>query len=202
MLVERFDRSVDARGRVHRIHQEDFCQALAVAPERKYASEGGPALKDCFALLRRVAVRPAVDVLKLLDAVIFNLIAGNADAHGKNFSILHDGTGPRLAPLYDLLATVVYPELSPALAMKIGRRSTLEMMNVDGWARFAADAGLGLPLVRRRVAEISSGVRTRAEEVASGLMRPGLDSQTLSRLAGTLAGRAERCALTARRGIE
>lgn len=32
-------------------------------------------------------------MLKLLDAVIFHVIAGNADAHGKNFSILHDGEG-------------------------------------------------------------------------------------------------------------
>jgi len=202
LLVERYDRTVDAGGRVHRIHQEDFCQALAFAPERKYASEGGPALKDCFALLRRVALRPAVDVLKLLDAVIFNLIAGNADAHGKNFSILHDESGPRLAPLYDLLATVDYPELSPGLAMRIGRRSTLEEMDIGGWGRFAAQAGLGLPLVRRRVAELSAGVKARAEEIAAGLVRPGLDAQRLSRLAGTLAGRAEKCASTAVGRIE
>ena len=60
--------------------------------------------------------------LKLLDAAIFNLIAGNADAHGKNFSLLHADAGTCLAPLYDLLTTIVYPELSPRLAMKIGRR--------------------------------------------------------------------------------
>jgi MFS superfamily sulfate permease-like transporter len=57
--------------------------------------------------------------------VIFNVIAGNADAHGKNFSILYDAEGPRLAPLYDLLATVAYPDLSPKFAMKIGKRGTL-----------------------------------------------------------------------------
>ena len=198
LLVERHDRSVGSEGDVRRVHQEDFCQALAFAPERKYASEGGPTLKDCFALLRRVAIRPAIDVLKLLDAVIFNLIAGNADAHGKNFSILHDETGPRFAPLYDLLATVAYPELSPGLAMKIGRHATLETMDIGGWARFAADAGLGLPLVRRRVGEISAGVRARAEEVAVALTRPGLDAEVLSRIAGMVAGRAERCALTVR----
>ncbi len=89
LLVERYDRAVGADGQVRRIHQEDFCQALGVPPETKYASEGGPTFKDCFALLRRIAERPAVDVLKLLDAVIFNAIAGNADAHGKNFSILY-----------------------------------------------------------------------------------------------------------------
>ena len=198
LLVERYDRSVDSEGGVRRVHQEDFCQALAFAPERKYASEGGPTLKDCFALLRRIAMRPAVDVLKLLDAVIFNLIAGNADAHGKNFSILHDETGPRLAPLYDLLATVAYPQLSPGLAMKIGKRSTLGTMNIRGWARFAADAGLGLPLVRRRVDEISAGTRARAEEVAGALMRPGSDAGVLTRIAEMVADRAERCASTAR----
>ena len=194
LLVERYDRSPGTEGGVRRIHQEDFCQALAFPPERKYASEGGPTLRDCFALLREIAVRPAVDVLKLLDAVVFNLIAGNADAHGKNFSILHDETGPRLAPLYDLLATVAWPELSPGLAMKVGRRATLAEMDAAGWARFAADAGLGLPLVRRRVAEVSEGVMARAEQVAGALMQPGLDGEALSRLAEMTAGRAQRAA--------
>ena len=199
LLVERYDRSRGVEGGVRRIHQEDFCQALAVAPERKYAGEGGPALKDCFALLRRVAARPAVDLLKLLDAVIFNLIAGNADAHGKNFSLLHDEAGPRLAPLYDLLSTIAWPELSPRLAMKIGRCSTLETIDIDGWRTFAADAGLGLPLVLHRVGEISADVQARAGEVAGALTRPGIDSDVLTGLAEIVAGRAQRCARSARR---
>jgi serine/threonine-protein kinase HipA len=111
LLVQRYDRLVLGNGDVRRIHQEDFCQALGVPPEIKYAGEGGPSFKDCFELLRRLAARPATDVLKLLDAAVFNLIAGNADAHGKNFSILYDERGPRLAPLYDLMATMAYPEL-------------------------------------------------------------------------------------------
>ena len=199
LLVERYDRSRGVEGGVRRIHQEDFCQALAVAPERKYAGEGGPALKDCFALLRRVAARPAVDLLKLLDAVIFNLIAGNADAHGKNFSLLHDEAGPRLAPFYDLLSTIAWPELSPRLAMKIGRCSTLETIDIDGWRTFAADAGLGLPLVLHRVGEISADVQARAGEVAGALTRPGIDSDVLTGLAEIVAGRAQRCARSARR---
>ena len=196
LLVSRYDRATGSDGRVHRIHQEDFCQALAINPERKYAAEGGPTLKDCFALLRRVALRPAVDILKLLDAVIFNLIVGNADAHGKNISILYDEDGPRLAPLYDLLATVAYPELSPGMAMKVGRRSTLGEMDGRAWAAFAADATLGLPLIRRRVAEISEAVKTHATEVAKGLMQPGLDEQVLVRTAEQVADRAARCGRT------
>lgn len=202
LLVKRYDRIADAQGHVRRLHEEDFCQALGVPPELKYANEGGPTLAACFDLLRRVAERPAVDVLRLLDAVIFNLIAGNADAHGKNFSLLlagpsaDRGAGARLAPLYDLLATVAYPDLSPKLAMKIGKRATLAEMDDGAWAAFAAEAGLGPPLVRRRVAEISDRVREQAGAVASGLATPGLDEAALSRFARLVQLRAEACART------
>ena len=148
LLVQRYDRSRGEDGVVRRIHQEDFCQALGVPSETKYASEGGPTFKDGFEFLRRVAARPAVDVLKLLDAAIFNLIVGNADAHGKNFSILDDGEGPRLAPLYDLLATLAYPELSPKLAMQSvnarrskrwTRRAGSSSRRTSAWACHSSD---------------------------------------------------------------
>lgn len=196
LLVRRYDRAIGDDGVVRRIHQEDFCQALGVPPETKYASEGGPTLKDCFGLLRRVAARPAVDVLKLLDAVIFNVIVGNADAHGKNFSILYEAEGPRLAPLYDLLATVAYPELSPKFAMKIGKRATLAELDARGWAAFAADTGLGLPFIRRRVGEICERVTATAKEVAGTLASPGLDEAALDRFADLALDRAARCAAT------
>ncbi len=195
LLVERYDRVVTADG-VSRVHQEDFCQALGIPPERKYAHDRGPAFRDCFALLRRVAARPAVDVLKLLDAAIFNLIVGNADAHGKNFSLLHENGGTRLAPLYDLLVTVAYPDLSPRLAMRMGRRGTLEEMDARGWALFARAGGLSLPLVRRRVAEVAERVQACAEEVAGRLSQPGLDEGVLTELGRTTVRRARRCART------
>lgn len=197
LLVQRYDRAIGADGIVRRIHQEDFCQALGVPPETKYASEGGPTFKDCFALLRRVAARPAVDVLKLLDAVIFNVIAGNADAHGKNFSILYDADGPRLAPLYDLLATVAYPDLSPKFAMKIGKRATLAELDAKGWAAFAADVGIGVPLTRRRIVEISKAVLEKATVAAAELSRSKLDITAVEQFAAMIRGRAERIALTA-----
>lgn len=195
LLVQRYDRAIGDDGLVRRIHQEDFCQALGVPPETKYASEGGPTFKDCFELLRRVAARPAVDVLKLLGAVIFNVIAGNADAHGKNFSILYGDEGSRLAPLYDLLATVAYPDLSQKFAMRIGKRAALAELDAKGWSAFAADSGLGLPLIRRRVAEISEAAIAKASGVAHELAGGGLDDEGLSNFAKMIAERAERCAI-------
>ena len=191
LLVGRYDRSRDAGGAVRRIHQEDLCQALGVPPETKYASEGGPTFKDCFELLRRVSARPAVDVLKLLDAAIFNLIVGNADAHGKNFSILYDEQGPRIAPLYDLLSTVIYPELSPRMAMTIGRRAALADMNADGWQVFAREAGIGLPLLRRRVAELSEAAAETAGDVARQIEETSADPVAADELARLVTDRAK-----------
>ena len=158
LLVTRYDRAVDASGTVTRLHQEDFAQALGIPSHRKYASEGGPIFPDCFALLRRAATRPAREILKLLDAAIFNLIIGNADAHAKNFSLLHSGGGVSLAPLYDLLSTVIYPNLHVKLAMKIGGKAVLEEIEPRHWERFAADAQLGAPFVRARIGQLCNAV--------------------------------------------
>ena len=42
LIIERYDREEVGDGSVRRLHQEDFCQALGVLPEDKYASDGGP----------------------------------------------------------------------------------------------------------------------------------------------------------------
>src|SRR5437868_1340498 len=93
LLVERYDRlhrvGVDGSPVIERLHQEDFCQALGIVSEQKYQKEGGPSLKQCFALVRDVSSAPVIDLARLLDAVIFNYLAGNNDAHGKNFSLLY-----------------------------------------------------------------------------------------------------------------
>lgn len=163
LLITRYDRSTGPAGEVTRLHQEDFAQALGVPSHRKYASEGGPTFPDCFALLRRAATRPPREILKLLDAAIFNLIIGNADAHAKNFSLLHKDGAITLAPLYDLLSTVLYPELSPKLAMKIGGKAVLEEIEARHWERFATDARLGAPFVRNRVRQLCQSVIAAVE---------------------------------------
>jgi serine/threonine-protein kinase HipA len=85
LLVKRYDRIFDEQDGVQRMHQEDFCQALAVVPELKYQNEGGPDLRQCFDLIRRVMRPSATHVLRLLDAVVFNALVGNHDATAKTF---------------------------------------------------------------------------------------------------------------------
>ncbi|HJW73283.1 MAG TPA: type II toxin-antitoxin system HipA family toxin [Geothrix sp.] len=193
LLVARYDRIETAGQGTRRLHQEDVCQALGIPVERKYQSEGGPSLEQCFAVLRRVSARPAADVLRLLDAVIFNAVIGNADAHGKNFSILYGEAGPALAPLYDLLSTVVYPELSPKFAMKIGGQARLEDLDAQAWSDFAKKAELGFPLVRRRVGELASALTGAADAAREGLSGIGLEDRALERFSALVCTRAEIC---------
>lgn len=196
LLVTRYDRRFDASGRAHRLHQEDFCQALGIPPERKYAAEGGPTFKTGFELLRRATTVPAVAVLALLDAAIFNLIVGNADAHGKNFSLLYQAADVSLAPFYDLLSTVAYPDLSPNLAMKITKRATLEEIGPATWPAFADDIGLAASFVRRRVRELSDAVVAQVPSLPDSTALAVLDAAALKGYAALIASRAERLART------
>ncbi len=151
LLVERYDRTQAANGQRLRLHQEDFCQALGVVPELKYQNEGGPGLDQCFDLVRRVTRPSAPQVLRLLDAVIFNALIGNHDAHAKNFSILYADKGAVLAPLYDVLSTAVYPSLTPKMAMQLGGKYTFSEVQVRHWDRFAQAAGLSVAQTRKRI---------------------------------------------------
>jgi serine/threonine-protein kinase HipA len=167
LLIERYDRthrqSPEGESVLERLHQEDFCQALGIVSENKYQKEGGPSLKQCFALLREVSSAPVLDLARLLDAVIFNYLVGNNDAHGKNFSLVYRGVGTasmetRLAPLYDVVSTRYYPELTRELAMKIGGEYSSDRVSMTNFEQLAEDAGLAKPLVRRRVPELSEAV--------------------------------------------
>ena len=107
LAVKRYDRRDAPAGDIPvRVHQEDGCQATATPPGLKYQEQGGPALRDLADVIRNFG--DPRDVTGLLRRTTFNMAVGNADAHAKNFSILHepDGLTVRLAPLYDVLSTV------------------------------------------------------------------------------------------------
>ncbi|MBV8060578.1 MAG: HipA domain-containing protein, partial [Alphaproteobacteria bacterium] len=192
LLVERYDRDIDAEGHIRRLHQEDFCQALGVPPENKYASEGGPRFPDCFDLVRRACTTPAPAILRLLDAAIFNVILGNADAHGKNFSLLYRQGAVTLTPLYDLLCTVAYPELSAKFSMKIAKRATIEEFRPDTWEQFTAEIGVGAPYTRRRVRALAESMAEQAPKVAATLSEQSLDADALSQFIAIVRERAAR----------
>jgi serine/threonine-protein kinase HipA len=181
LLVERWDRTIDDDGRIARLHQEDFCQALGKLPAAKYEVEGGPSIAGMVGLLRGIGASTlARDLNELVRAVALNVLLGNSDAHGKNYALLYEPLGiGQLAPLYDVVSTSVYPDLRQSLAMTIGRIDDPDEVDTGAWRRLAADSGLGSQVPRAvqtfagQVVESARAVRDASR--VEGWHRPVLD---------------------------
>ena len=193
LLVERYDRvhqnNAEGATTLDRLHQEDFCQAQGIVSEMKYQREGGPSLKQCFALLRDVSSAPVIDLSRLLDAVIYNYLVDNNDAHGKNFSLLYHGVGTanqeiRLAPLYDVVSTTYYPELSKDMAMKIGGEYSSDKVRPKDFEQLAEEAGLAKPIVKNRVPEL-------AETLIANFDKAGIEHPVAQAVAALIRKRCE-----------
>jgi len=195
LLVERYDRFLDG-GQLRRLHQEDFCQALGVPPELKYQNEGGPTIGDGFALVRKVTSPSAPNVLRLLDYIIFNCLVGNNDAHAKNFSLLYGKNGAQLAPLYDVLSTAVYSDLSDKMAMKIGNKYRFHELHARHWVQMAQAAQLGAPQLKRRVLEIAGKLPHLAIGLQTQFEAKGWGHSIIAEICKLIE---ERCATTASR---
>ncbi len=174
---ERYDREV-VHGRVSRLHQEDFCQMLSVDPERKYEGQGGPSAVNCMETLRDMRASPR-DQLAFVDALVYNFLIGNADAHGKNYSVLYHHGRPSLAPLYDEVSTAVYPQLSSEMAMKIGGEAHFDAIVRDSFRKMAEEFGVSPRLVLSRIDAMTKRIEPEAgrlaEELASEYPSPVYD---------------------------
>jgi serine/threonine-protein kinase HipA len=195
LYVDRFDRVRDPQGRIARVHQEDMCQAIGILPAAKYEENGGPSIPQIVALLRRLR-GPAMarDINDFVHAVLLNFLLGNSDAHGKNFALLYElGSGIRLAPLYDIVSTAVYPDVTDRMAMSIGGVADPAQVDLGAWSRLAEECDFGggvIPLVRRRAAAIlRDAEQWQADAERDGWHRPVIDA-----IVGLCRERAERIA--------
>jgi serine/threonine-protein kinase HipA len=145
---------------IHRLHQEDGCQVLGILPTAKYQRlvGGAPSLRLLADALARWGIDPVLDQRALLQMVTMTTICGNADLHAKNVSFLHDD-GFRLAPVYDVVSTSVYPDVDLELGLFIGSETFLDDVHGADLIDEAAGWGLG------RKAAISA-VRVSAEAAA------------------------------------
>lgn len=176
LLVERYDRRFD-EGRIHRLHQEDFCQAMGM--REKYQRYGGPSHKDCFDLLFKSS-QPAVDRNRLIQIAVFNFLIGNADAHGKNFAVLHDVHGKvKLAPFYDILCTQAYEQLTSDMCMKIGEHYNFNDVTADDWKLLSGQIDFSLPVIRKTAADMSDRITSELSEERKLLKKSEFDSNVL-----------------------
>jgi serine/threonine-protein kinase HipA len=196
IVIERYDR-VHSKGIIHRVHQEDICQALGLPPTQKYQSDGGPSVRAIAELLANSSTAPNEDIRTFVNAVAFNWLIAGPDAHAKNYALLlASESRVRLAPLYDLASSLPYPGMRPIglkLAMKIGGEYALRNIAARHWRRLAAETHLNpdelLATLRSTALAMPENVVTiREQSKREGLVHPIMD-----RLSEELIARAREC---------
>ncbi len=192
LVVERFDRAwMENDTWIARLPQEDFCQALGVAPDKKYEQHGGPGMQKCLQLLQG-SVNQSDTLLFLLTQLAFFLLAA-PDGHAKNFSIfLQRGNAWEMTPLYDMLSAWPYLGNGPrqlnrhifkdiqtrhwhALAMRHGGAQTwdamLNMVQGVAQALLAVESRLPPDFPHHTWDTICAGMRAEAGRFLDGATR-------------------------------
>ncbi|CAA6817829.1 MAG: HipA protein [uncultured Sulfurovum sp.] len=157
LLIERFDR-IYKNDFVERLHIIDACQITNLPPTYKYEQNfgssrdvehirEGASFEKLFEATKLCSV-PAVAQLELLNWAMFNLIIGNSDAHGKNFSFFVDKKGIKPTPFYDLLCVMMY-DFDHNLAMAYGDEFNPNKVFAYQLREFSEDVGVNYKLVSK-----------------------------------------------------
>ncbi len=204
LIVERFDRALQSRADgtqwLARLPQEDFCQALGIAGDRKYESDGGPGIR---AILRQLDTSRLADDDKLtfIKAQLIFWVMAATDGHAKNFSIfLERGGGFRLTPLYDVLSA--WPiigngpnQISPRrakLAMALRSKNThyhLHEIHTRHWQALALQSGV--PDAFDHMVALVLMVPDALDRVRA-LLPPGFPPRVFSAIRAGMIAQAER----------
>jgi serine/threonine-protein kinase HipA len=191
-LIERYDRTYAEGVGLKRLHQEDFCQALSVPPELKYEREGGPTALQCLEVLKQYSPQTVLDQASFIKRLIFNYLIGNADAHGKNYSLLYQpgSRNPTLAPAYDLLCTAIYP-LSQKMAMKIGSKYDPSMVLLRHWHSLLPDTVAAKAALTKELATMALSCIEKTGPLQFQLASEGIASPILDEICTIIHARAE-----------
>lgn len=191
-VTERYDRE-RVGGLVRRLHQEDFCQMLSVDQEGKYEEDGGPGIRDCHSILRKLHA-PIPSQLMFLKYVIFNFLTGNADCHAKNYSVIYHGRKAIIAPLYDAVCTLVYPRLSKETAMRIGGDADFASVTRASFGKMAEECEIRPMLVHETLDEMAEAIVPAAKRLAEALSDGGEPSPVYAGIVKVIEGQIARVA--------
>jgi len=161
LMVERFDRLMHDNHTIERLHIIDGCQMLDLPSSYKYERNfgGGRDVSEVregvsfskLFMVTNLCEIPATAKLQLLDWAIYNLIIGNADAHGKNISFFIKASGISIAPYYDMLSILMHDGVDHELAMAYGDEFDADKILGYPLREFAEQIGLNPKLVSMRI---------------------------------------------------
>lgn len=133
LLSRRFDRSNDGT----RIHMEDMAQVFAIYDkyDERYNYQS-----VANVLWQETGLG---NVLEFVRRLVHTFAIGNADMHMKNWALIYPDTrNPRLSPAYDLVSTIVYPNIQRQLSHKMAGIKDFEKIGIDAFKDFSTIAKL------------------------------------------------------------
>jgi len=177
LMVKRFDR-IYKENKVERLHVIDGCQMLDLSSSYKYERNFGSArdVKDIregasFSKLFKsadICEVPARAKIEMLNWSLFNLIIGNSDAHGKNFSFFVDKSGIRPTPFYDMLCILAHENVEHDLAMAYGDEFNPNEVKAYQLREFADVIDINYKLVSQSMEKIATSIiKALAEDIVS-----------------------------------
>ncbi|MDE2259737.1 MAG: HipA domain-containing protein [Betaproteobacteria bacterium] len=198
LFVRRFDR-VEQDHHVRRLHIIDGCQALGLSASMKYERpygdgrdvrniRDGATYAKLFSLLGQ-SPQPARDRQALLRWVIFQVLIGNTDAHGKNISFFCGVEGLRLAPFYDLVCipALGHGGLSSTYAMAIGDAFTEAEVTPFEWASFARECDLPLRMVSNELERLAVRILDQLPGVEKDARLAGVQNNVIASVHSVIA---------------
>ena len=150
LVVERFDIDKDK----HQLAFEEVCALLHLSSHGKYNGS----YEAVAEIIQKTPCEPLAESRRdLFKSVLLSMMLRNGDAHLKNFGILYDDTNKKwLAPMYDLVTTVVYiREDVPALTLA-GKKQWPDQEVLNNFGVHAC--GLRNKEVKQYIEEVKAGI--------------------------------------------
>lgn len=167
LAIQRFDRNQISSARVGKVHVIDACQAMDYPVDFKYEHylgsrrpeyRDGMSLPKLFGISSQAGSASTKGRLEFMQWVIFQLLIGNAVAHGKNFSFFVGHSVLRPAPWYDLVSIAAYADthqkLDQEFAMAIGDCFTWDELTPFELAHFMHLCKIPQPVLLRELLRI------------------------------------------------
>lgn len=202
LVVRRFDRELTGDTVVRR-HLIDGCQMLDLPPTYKYErpfGKGGDAavirsganLPDLFASCRLCRV-PAAAIRDMLNWVLFQILIGNSDAHGKNISFFVGAGGIDMAPAYDLLNLDMYStQYDRDFSMAIGDAFAPEDISPWELAEMCERCNLQKRLVANTLTILSGKLLKAMDVIDLSPLLPGEETEFAGELIAAIRKNVER----------
>ena len=155
LAVERFDRIDVGDAFLHRLHQEDFLQALPDYFD-KYEPTDGNYANHCAWVVNEGSCNPFGERRLLFSRLLLDWALGNADNHLKNHSMLwsEDWSSREMSPLYDLTCTTIYPELDREMGVSFGRSRRIDDVRMEDVMATARSCGVSAQFARDELEEL------------------------------------------------